>query len=75
MNMTNMVDKGLISLIHIFKSFNLNIHKRHENPIPEWVNDSKSLASGGKNANHIKTLNLIKNVLKMQNKIEQYKFP
>lgn len=39
--MTNMVDKGLISLIHIFRSFNLNIHKRHENPIAEWINDSK----------------------------------
>lgn len=36
-----MVIKGLISLIHIFESFNLNIHKRHENPITEWINDSK----------------------------------
>lgn len=25
-NMTNMIDKGLMSLIHTFKSFNLKIH-------------------------------------------------
>lgn len=45
MNMTNMVDKGLISFIDILKTLNMSIHKKVMETIAKWTKESKWLVS------------------------------